>query len=208
MSLKGVLGVLHRFKKEFWCGLLSAFFRFVKACRAPFWIFLAPKACKKGSSRFALYQCDFSGCWTPFWWSCSPNLAKRGPAACSFGVPWSSLSFSSCWAPFCVAGVLDPPKRGPAAPDFRFVSFSWCWTPFWAVSGRDPPKRGAATWRQTSFHLDLFSGFAAHRGCTCVSSLCSFPLCLWPLLSLCGRSCPETSFWTWVCRAQFFSRIV
>ena len=61
------------FGADFWL-----FFRFVKACWAPFWTFLAPKSCRKGSSRFALYQYDFSGC---------PNLAKRGPAACSLGVP-------------------------------------------------------------------------------------------------------------------------
>ena len=145
MPLKGVLGVWHRFKKEFWCRLLALFFTSVKASWAPFCTFLASKSGKKGSSRFALYQCDFSGCWTPFWGSCSPNLAKRGPAACSFGVPYFSFSFSSCRAPFCAAGVPDPPKRGPAASDFRFLPFSLCWTPFPAVSGRDPPKRGAAT---------------------------------------------------------------
>ena len=54
----------------------GSFFTSVKASWAPFCTFLASKSGKKGSSRFALYQCDFSGCWTPFWGSCSPNLAK------------------------------------------------------------------------------------------------------------------------------------
>ena len=116
--LKGVLGVWHRFKKEFWCRLLALFFTSVKASWAPFCTFLASKSGKKGSSRFALYQCDFSGCWTPFWGSCSPNLAKRGPAACSFGVPYFSFSFSSRWSPFWGSCSPNFAKRGPAACSF------------------------------------------------------------------------------------------
>ena len=103
MPLKGVLGVLHRFKKDFWRRLLALFLSFVKACWAPFWTFLAPKSCRKGSSRFALYQCDFSGCWTPFWGSCSPNLAK--------GVPQPvRLEFHDPAIHFLAAGALfgDP----------------------------------------------------------------------------------------------------
>ena len=104
-----------------------------------------------------------------------------------------------CWTasphlpldPFPAMTGRDPPKRGPPPHQFRALPFSRCWTPFPAVSGRDPPKRGVATWRQTSFHLDLFSGFATHRGCASVSSLCSGHLCLWASLSLCGRSFPE-----------------
>ena len=120
MPLKGVLGVWHRFKKEFWCRLLALFFTSVKASWAPFCTFLASKSGKKGSSRFALYQCDFSGCWTPFWGSCSPNLAKRGPAACSFGVPWFSFSFSSRWSPFWGSCSPNLAKRGPAACSLEF----------------------------------------------------------------------------------------
>ena len=75
---------------------------------------------------------------------------------------------------------LDPSKRSPAPHQLRPSPFSRCWTPFPAVSGRDPPKRGAATWPQSSFHFDFFTGLTGHRGCTCVSSLCSW-------LSACGR---------------------
>ena len=158
MSLRGVLGVLHRFKKEFWCRLLDAFFSLCQSLLGSFLDLFGAESLQKGVQQVRFVAVWFFRLLDPFWGSCSPSLAKRGPATCSFGVPWSSLSFSSSWAPFCVAGVLDPPKRGPAAPDFRFLPFSWCWTPFWAVSGRDPPKRGAATWRQIRFHLDLFSG--------------------------------------------------
>ena len=162
MPLKGVLGVWHRFKKEFWCRLLALFFTSVKASWAPFCTFLASKSGKKGSSRFALYPCDFSGCWTPFWGSCSPNLAKRGPAACSFGVPWFSFSFSSRWSPFWGSCSPNLAKRGPAACSFGVpwscLSFSSCWAPFCAAGVLDPPKRGpaASDFRFLPFSLVLY----------------------------------------------------
>ena len=163
------------------------FFTSVKASWAPFCTFLASKSGKKGSSRFALYPCDFSGCWTPFWGSCSPNLAKRGPAACSFGVPWFSFSFSSRWSPFWGSCSPNLAKRGPAACSFGVpwscLSFSSCWAPFCAAGVLDPPKRGPAA---SDFRFLPFS------------------LCWTPFPAVSGRDPPKRGAATWhLCSSHF-----
>ena len=165
----------------------GSFFSSVKASWAPFCAFLASKSGKKGSSRFALYQCDFSGCWTPFWGSCSPNLAKRGPAACSFGVPWFSFSFSSRWSSFWGSCSPNLAKRGPAACSFGVpwscLSFSSCWAPFCAAGVLDPPKRGPAA---SDFRFLPFS------------------LCWTPFPAVSGRDPPKRGAATWhLCSSHF-----
>ena len=182
MSLEFGTVLKKNFGADFWL-----FFTSVKASWAPFCTFLASKSGKKGSSRFALYQCDFSGCWTPFWGSCSPNLAKRGPAACSFGVPWFSFSFFSRWSPFWGSCSPNLAKRGPAACSFGVpwscLSFSSCWAPFCAAGVLDPPKRGPAA---SDFRFLPFS------------------LCWTPFPSVSGRDPPKRGAATWhLCSSHF-----